>query len=120
MNYESMSDHRINALVTSSIFDCNQWEYSDAEFYHCGMDGEGYYSQPILDYCNDWSFGGPIIQKHKLSVMLDWELKGHYTAMGTVTEQRSLGSYDKLISFSHKEPLRAAMIVFLMMNEGEL
>lgn len=98
MNYEDMTDAQINEAVTNAVtrnlineLDC-------------------------IDYCNDWAYGGLIIQKYKLSIMFDWEVEGLYTATGGATEQRNLGSYVKLVEFTHENPLRAAMIVYLIMN----
>lgn len=106
MNYESMSDHRINALVTSSVFGCEEWECNDAEFYHCGIDGSGYYSQPILDYCNNPADAWLVIIENEIGIN---KLKCEKFWIADKS-----GGYVR-----DENPLRAAMIVFLMMNKGE-
>lgn len=108
MNYESMSDHRINALVTSVVFGCEEWEYNDAEFYHCGIDGSGYFSQPILNYCNNPSDAWPIISEKRISI----EYRDH-KSLAPVAKRFGSNSHN----IAHENPLRAAMIVFLMMSE---
>ena len=106
MNYEDMIELDINANVTELEYGCGDWEFNGVEFYHCGIDGSGYFSQPVIDYCNDWAYGGLIIQNAKISLIktdddrwtaFEWENDGNESW--------------------HKNPLRAAMIVYLMMNE---
>lgn len=63
-----LSDLGLNARLTSLVFDCQHWEYSDnggdCAFYHCGVDGEGYYEQPVVDYCNDWNATMPLAMQY--------------------------------------------------------
>jgi len=67
-----------------------------------------------LDYCSDPSACWPIILDHKIDISWShWE-KYWYVVLWDYADAR-------LPSFSHtsENPLRAAMIVFLMMNESE-
>lgn len=72
------------------------------------------------DYCNNPSDAWPIILVNNISItkylqLDDWEVFGGGVCV----------DYDHCIisnsdcSYSYKNPLRAAMIVFLMMNEGD-
>lgn len=121
MNYESMSDFEINALVTSSVFGCEEWEYNDAEFYHCGIDGGGYYSQPILDYCNNPAYAWPIIIENNISI--NHEI-ARYKASALVYDFKYERGFNIFVfnsamgDTSSRAALRAAMIVFLMMNKN--
>lgn len=108
MNYSEMSDFEINCEVLTVIEpDVAHMQLSadQKSFYHCGYDGNGFYETVIPDYCNSWADGGPIIEGRGItiakSVMSGWH------------------SYDFscVKKFSDEKPLRAAMIVFLMMQE---
>jgi len=111
MNYENMSDHRVNALVTSAIFDCEQWEFNDDEFYHCGIDGGGYFSQPVINYCTRIDRAWPIIIENNISLCFSGS---ECSASSRVAKGLFI---DEVSSFTDKNPLRAAMIVFLMMKK---
>jgi len=64
-----------------------------------------------LDYCNNPAFSWTIIQRARISL----EFHGRdCTASARVAKGLFI---DEVSVFTHKNPLRAAMIVFLMMNE---
>lgn len=118
--YETMSDFEINTAVTALVNDCSNWGLNETEFYHCGIDGSGYYSQPILDYCNDPLHAWPVIADNEISLMRDtstndvWEAvyKGWHTTCGFQSRVSPQGHY------ICENPLRAAMIVYLMMSDN--
>lgn len=100
MNYQEMTDFEINQLVGR-------------------ISGEAKSSEPILslvirsngrkyDPCNSWADAGPIIQENRITItsLID----------GKEWDAISIGAD---IEFRDKNPLRAAMIVFLMMEGGE-
>ena len=112
MNHADMSDFEINKLVTSKYLLTDGWKYSEKEKgFIFESDGDFY---RIYDYCNNpeksWSIVDDIF-----STLV------------------SIGKYDDGIGFGEREmtiwqaqmhknncgKLRAAMIVFLMMNEGK-
>ncbi|AUR87386.1 NinX [Vibrio phage 1.100.O._10N.261.45.C3] len=112
MNYEDMNIDQINANVTREVFGCHGWEFSenggDCSFYHCGVDGNGYYEQAVLDYCNNPSDAWPIIVESRITVTpYDDENQGWFA------------TYDTSFFIDHKNPLRAAMICFLKMKDAE-
>jgi len=101
MNYQEMSDFEINAEVGA-------------------LTGEAKNSEPMLnlvirgngrkfDPCNSWADAGPIIQENRISLFASDD-EGKWMA--------------QFINYKtvhmDKNPLRAAMIVFLMMKGGEL
>lgn len=106
-NYADMSDQEINQAVTCEIFKCHAWSLSETggSFFHCGIDGAGYYVQQVVDYCNSWDDAGPIIFENHINI--SWCGDDEWSAR-TVHLQRVFD----------KNPLRAAMIVFLMMKDA--
>ena len=119
MDYESMSDFEINTMVTSVVFECDGWECNDAELYHCGVDGSDYYSQPILHYCNNPADAWSIIIKSEITIInLGDECMAVHGFQLIDDEYRDCIA-DWSLEARSKNPLRAAMIVFLMMNKGE-
>lgn len=108
-DYAAMSDAEINASVAKIMFEVNEGiatPYShrpDAYIYHLN----GLHS--VKDYCNNPADAWPIITSSMISIRPVgndgqlWEAHG----MGGMK-----ADYDK-------NPLRAAMVVFLMMKEGE-
>lgn len=94
-NYEEMSDFEINCRVHAEI-----------------MQISGLNSFKAKDYCNNPSYAWPIIIDNHMSIEC-------------VTVNRHAFTYRVYHSASftkstHENPLRAAMIVFLKMNEDKL
>lgn len=127
MNYESMSDMDINKAIANSLRvywflspdrgNSNRWEYCD---YYGQVDRDvGEYEEALPDYCNNPSDMMPIAFTNKISLHFNWSECGLYTAIGTLWEERLLGKHPKTFEVSHENPLRAAAIVFLMMQEAK-
>lgn len=104
-DYSKMSDFEINKSVA---------EHESVRGFHCENIGDGsplrFQNWKELDYCNNPADAWPIIVKHGIGIIPfknglseSWDL-GKGLINGTVKD---------------KNPLRAAMIVFLMMNEAE-
>lgn len=107
--WQNKSDFEINTAVTSFVHGCEKWEFNDTEFYHCGIDGSGYYSQSILDYCNNPSDAWPIIVENQISLLnSDNDL---WSAQKWVSNKRISHEFVR-----GRNALRAAMIVYLEMN----
>lgn len=108
-DYASMSDGEINYIVASVLFPVNLGistpynHRADAYIYH----PNGTYS--VKDYCNNPADAWPIITENRISIIhLDdneWGCRGD----GDKSACRAINS----------NALRCAMIVFLMMKEGE-
>ena len=120
-DYASMSDAEINASVAKIMFEVNEGiatPYShrpDAYIYHLN----GLHS--VKDYCNNPADAWPIIIGQKLSLINaddEWLCVPDYATVDGVA-----GDDIQKIYFSYgyvdANPLRCAMVVFLMMKEGE-
>lgn len=95
MNYEEMSDNEINLSIHLYFY-----QLSDGSL--------------IYDYCNNPSDAWPIIVENKISTFYTGEGVYGWAASSDVFEFYSKG---KQIHQFDKNPLRAAMIVFLKMQE---
>lgn len=116
--WDDWSDLEIDAQVTMVVYNLHDWEYSDnmRQFYHCGACGNETNNQPVINYCNSWADMGPIIGDRKISLHWDWEVMNECSAIGSTYVMRSLGLRQINHEYTSKNPLRAAGIVFLMMN----
>lgn len=112
-DYAAMSDFEINCEALSVFSPCIKHMCLSADnscFYDCGPTGDGWYQIGIPDYCNNPADAWPIIIGSMISVRPVggdghlWEASGM---------EGMKADYDK-------NPLRSAMIVFLMMKDGEL
>ena len=102
MNYDDMSDQEINLEVARFSFDSSWLDR------HYGKEGM------VPDYCNDWSDAGPIMIENKIGIETtatsnEWMARTCSTSMSNM----------KFRCHKGKNPLRAAMIVFLMMKDAE-
>lgn len=100
MNYDNWTDFAINAAVGAATGDA--------------MSSEPYFNLVIrnsngknFDPCNSWADAGPIISKYNISLIFGF---GHWDAMSADGES---------LKSEEVNPLRAAMIVFLMMQENK-
>ena len=116
MNYEEMSDFEINAAVTCIVHNCQGWEFNwtNSCFFHCGVDGSGYFSQSIINYCNNPSDAWPIIVENGISLVWMNAEVSYYEAHGINEE-----IWDEDWQSQHPNALRAAMICFLKMKDAE-
>ena len=114
MNYESMSDFEINYLVAKIDTDGevigkdDMWttdnENSVQVIYKVGISGE------YKDYCNSPADMWPIILQYGINTNFH-----QHGCMSTAL----IESGTNLYRFTHENPLRAAAIVFLMMQEAK-
>lgn len=113
MNYLEMSDFEINKAVADSTgYDGRTKRHRLSERAVFISDGVGGF---IRDYCNSWADAGPIIQGNEIS-MISRRANGEWKA------EIFLGRkdiFDNYATFFDKNPLRAAMIIFLMMKDEE-
>lgn len=98
MNYSEMSDFEINCAVGKAI------SFADSMLARNGQ----------VDYCNSWADAGPIIHGSGINLMaskvVDREGMKEWEAMSYEGNCHHWGELN---------PLRAAMIVFLMMKEAD-
>lgn len=108
MNYEDMSDFEVNGYVSMHMHGFSWLEFVDgcASHVKCGNDrSPGFAMVEVPDYCNNPSDAMPILTENKI---------GFKWVNGSCTASSVLRGYHESESES---PLRAAMIVFLMMEE---
>lgn len=117
MDYSTLSDAEINQAVTCALNPETRKMALIGDgscFYDCGPDGSQFYEIPIHDYCNNPADAWPIIEKHGITLAFDgsdwWATSDACWVDGC--EWQIEGEISR-------KPLRAAMIVFLMMQESE-
>lgn len=131
MDYSQLSDFEINKLVAKATGTQVEETY---QFVNGGEDISDHMSGIVLmrkvtsnrkywklyDPCNNPADAWPIISGHKLSIINaddEWLCVPEYTAVDGITgnDVQMIYSGDGHI---HANPLRAAMIVFLMMQDA--
>lgn len=113
MDYSKLSDFEINCEVLAKFEpDINHMCLSESKefFYDCGPSGDGWHQIDIPNYCNNPADAWPIIVDKKIGLKPvrwdEWRAEGDDSS-GFVS-----------CASCNKNPLRAAMIVFLMMQES--
>lgn len=123
MNYPEMSDFDINCAVAKSLGlkDFGIGLFSDEIRVH--QVGELAGDKFPFDPCKSWADAGPIIENNDISII---KLATKWMAITSgsgiesyLGEDDSPCLYGEGFEFKHKNPLRAAMIVFLMMKDEE-
>lgn len=121
MNYSELNDYQINNLVHNVIVCGGKYTLVFGEDYDIrwidNSDGLAFktskqsYGTELKNYCNSWADAGSIIQENYLSVecddMFDVPMPSSYWKA-----HNPKGNH-----YTDTNPLRAAMIVFLMMQE---
>lgn len=114
-NYAEMSDFEINKMAALAL--------GESPFIsQCINFGCGESPVPVgfgncmrnVDYCNNWADAGPVILENKIGIETtalssEWMARTRSTNMSNMMFRCS----------KHKNPLRAAMIVFLMMKDAD-
>lgn len=98
-DYSKMSDLEINIMVSKSL-------YGELSNWHKGELNEG-----VVDYCNNPSDAWPIIVENNIAIVPC----RHAIPQAWPTK---FGIASKFL-VEDRNPLRAAMIVYLMMKESE-
>jgi len=128
MNYSEMSDFDINKAVGEIILEgkwaCKPGSAGNASdfWYYGSVDTFVTPYHALPDYCNSWADAGPIITQERISLIADgeWLAAGPGTGIdGYFDSKGGVGTYGGDLFWHDKNPVRAAMIVFLMMKEGE-
>lgn len=79
-------------------------------------------NKTLVDYCNNWADVGPIVVKNGISLINHWDsededLEATIWSATTNVDKTWCDSRSKGFDSTHKNPLRAAMIVFLEMQK---
>lgn len=108
-DYSKMSDFEINRLIASAVLECDVFNYPHSADGSSVGSGSKYF--PIwFNYCNNPADAWPIIIRNLISIDSIFDKGNTWLAFGgDDSEHRHV----------HSNPLRAAMIVFLMMKEAE-
>ncbi|NCH31143.1 DUF2591 domain-containing protein [Cronobacter malonaticus] len=124
MDYSKLSDQEINGLVMDALSDGNQaYRNGDGSFIELlhqvnavefGEHVERDEVYATFDPCNKPADAWPIISKHRISIEFDGDnsTEPQTTWCHTTNLGRTIGTQYQ------KNPLRAAAIVFLMMQES--
>lgn len=116
-----MSDFEINARITGIVEgeDFSQWAVTADEtaFYHCGFDGSQHHSVDILDYCNNPSDMIPLVFENNISLIKDCDCEEYYARPDFCDINGDFSVNDGRFVM-HENPLRAAAIVYLLMQGG--
>lgn len=103
MNYEQMSDFEINKSVAGALG--VKW-YIVAGRMITGSDGS------YTDYCNNPADAWPVIVDNGIGI------EQNHSQTKWIARSFSVGLTEQAYAFVDKNPLRAAMIVFLMMRKA--
>lgn len=111
-DYSKMSDFEICGYVSMHEHGFSWIEFDDAMSSHvkCGNEGSpGFAIVEVKDYCNNPSDAWPIILENNIWIQPDMIGDGFWHCMDCNDD----------IHAKDKNPLRAAMIVYLMMKDEE-
>ena len=112
MNYSDMSDFEINCAVSKAL------GFDRPALLKAVLSGE-YFEGEKFDPCNSWADAGPIIQENRICIFADGEEPCSLGSHGG-HQWWNAGSDCRAIQWNYQSnPLRAAMIVFLMMKEAD-
>ncbi|EGR9571408.1 DUF2591 domain-containing protein [Salmonella enterica subsp. enterica serovar Grumpensis] len=115
MDYSQLSDFEINKRVFKAIVGAIPLGYPhNADGRSVGNESNGDYRW--YDYCNNPEYAWPIITENKISIMFDstdTRYEGEYHEWCD-----AISSCQKFGIQYQSNPLRAAMIVFLMMQDA--
>ncbi len=108
MKYNDLTDYEINKLVTMKLFGFIESEYSEVSgnFHKGDPKNKNYKVGVIHDYCNNPSDAWPIILDNMIDISF---LK---------CEQNTALSSNGDDYVRDKNPLRAAMIIYLMKGDN--
>ena len=120
MNYDEMSDFDISRRVAESVDlywhmnPSHRLNHSGTWCYGEEPKDKSRSAVSLPDYCDSWADAGPIIVENKIAT--HWARGDEWKAI--CTNQGMPGAFYRAEAWS-VSPLRAAMIVFLKMKEGE-
>jgi hypothetical protein len=109
MKYDEMSDFDINCKVVDVLGIIQDVHFGEGSISRHCLNGEVLDVVKSVDYCNNPSDAWPIVIDNKIAI-------GFIDGFGWTAD----AEYHSNISHScYENPLRAAMIVYLMMQEGK-
>lgn len=122
-DFSAMSDFEINLevakVVIGAVWFLEKSPRSDNAVLVTNHMGSG---ERDFDPCNYWNDAGPVIKNYSISLVNigdEWIAATRDVGMEGYLGDEHLCLYGRDELFSDKNPLRAAMIVFLMMQESK-
>ncbi len=106
--YTELSDFEINLLVAQSVLPETQYDVIKQTMDIIQFLVDGSFGYRFFDPCNNPSDAMTIIIENGISLISDWNEIGVWGA-----------TYQPWYTSENKNPLRAAMEVFLMMKDAE-
>jgi hypothetical protein len=113
-DYSKMSDEEVSARVGDLLG--VKWANIDNNYHPLSVWGDG--GLRVFNPCNSWADSGPIIVENKISLNAHG-LHAWMAWKNTGSNLEEISSNRHQHSAVWDNPLRAAMIVFLMMKEPE-
>lgn len=113
MDYSKMSDFEINLAVAHIAIGSGGYDWSSdkKEVYLAAMDGGEFLPNAYFKPCNNPADAWPIIIANKINI--------RFGAEGFRHEAQFIQYGRESVEAYHENPLRAAMIVFLKMQESQ-
>ncbi|ELP5234835.1 DUF2591 family protein [Citrobacter freundii] len=113
MDYSKLSDFEINLKLAHILLgkDNYDWNLDKKEVYLAGIDGGEFLPNGYFAPCNNVADAWPIIVEHKINI--EWHEWKNSEWMPYALNNATMKSCYAT------NPLRAAMIVFLMMQEAK-
>lgn len=115
--WDDWSDYKINKRIADFIFPEQIKSVKAAKENVVDVwianGGKGFYRHEYVDYCNSWADIGHILLDKAIGMVAE---NGKLIGATTSSQQYYEPYGDIIYSYDHANPLRAAAIVFLMMN----
>lgn len=118
MDYSKMSDFEINLAVAHIATGSGGYDWSSdkKEVYLAAMDGGEFLPNAYFNPCNNPADGWPIIQRNHISIIYE-EAIGKWCAGNIYWVDGCEWQFE--IDFMDENPLRAAMIFYLSIQESK-
>lgn len=118
MDYSKMSDFEINLAVAHIAIGSGGYDWSSdkKEVYLAAMDGGEFLPNAYFNPCNNPADAWPIIVENNITIINDKNCFPRATndSFLFINDQ-----FDDCIHWCDRNPLKAAMIVFLMMQDSQ-
>jgi len=105
---EAITDHEVNMAMTAITQGCEKWcvSASNMSFYHCGIDGGGFYEIEVIDYCGNPSNVITFAFERKIWLTYNNE-----------TPTASKWHNNSMIHCNNKNQLRALATVWILVSQ---
>lgn len=111
-DYASMTDFELNLILAKKILDWDDIVTKPREGWQTAVSWADGYNWYDFDACHDWDVVGPLLVEHNISLTI----KNRYFSNRSWVATEVTSNVEPKTS-EHPNPLRAVIIVFLMMEE---